>query len=249
MVMRLSAALCGVAMVVMLSAATAKPPATHAGAADAKKSTSAKSAQAAVPALDANGQPANPLAQHVFVSRRPPYLCAPRLRSFADRFAPAQLAISSSLIKKTNAEQFGVAIIGAASMYNPYRLGATEGGIETASGELYDPAAWTAAILTDLRGDFGGVHYGKEYRPAYALIESGGKRLVVRINDVGTLAPGRVIDLNQQAMHYLDPSLRRGLVRDIMVTPLPGQGWVPGPVERSGMQAAAAPQKQVASAY
>lgn len=35
----------------------------------------------------------------------------------------------------------GAAIIGAASMYNPYRPGWREGGLNTASGERYDPSA------------------------------------------------------------------------------------------------------------
>src|ERR1700684_746730 len=60
-------------------------------------------------------------------------------------------------------------IIGIASTYNPYRAGQQSGGTETASGEPYDPTAWTAAIQTDLREKFGGVRYGKDYRPTYAL--------------------------------------------------------------------------------
>jgi rare lipoprotein A len=42
-------------------------------------------------------------------------------------------------------------IVGTASTYNPYRPGYREGGPETASGERYDPSAWTAAIQTGLR--------------------------------------------------------------------------------------------------
>ena len=44
-------------------------------------------------------------------------------------------------------------VVGTVSTYNPYRDG-NEGGAQTASGELYDPAAWTAAIKTDLRNQF-----------------------------------------------------------------------------------------------
>src|ERR1700747_1247951 len=51
-------------------------------------------------------------------------------------------------------------IVGAASMYNPFRPGYREGGVETASGEPYNPFAWTAAIQTDLREKFGGVRRG-----------------------------------------------------------------------------------------
>src|SRR5271168_187085 len=53
-------------------------------------------------------------------------------------------------------------IIGIASTYNPYRAGPQSGGTETASGEPYDPTAWTAAIQIDLREKFGGVRYGKD---------------------------------------------------------------------------------------
>jgi rare lipoprotein A len=41
---------------------------------------------------------------------------------------------------------YGFSIVGAASMYNPYRPGYREGGLETASGERYNPSAWAAAI-------------------------------------------------------------------------------------------------------
>ena len=41
---------------------------------------------------------------------------------------------------------YGITIVGAASMYNPYRPGRGEGGVETASGERYDPSGWAAAI-------------------------------------------------------------------------------------------------------
>jgi len=248
MVVRLSAVLCGVAVMLALSAATAKSPTNHANSAPSKKSAKIAPAPPAKPVLDANGQVANPLAGHVFVSRRAPYLCAPRTLSFTARFRDAQIAISTSILKQTDMEDLGIAIIGAASMYNPFRPGYQTGGIETASGELYDPAAWTAAIQSDLRGDFGGVRYGKDYRPVFALVESGGKRVVVKINDVGPLLPGRVVDLNQQVMHYFDPSLQHGLVRDIQITPLPGRGWVPGPVE-DGMQVLSAREMQAWSVY
>ena len=50
----------------------------------------------------------------------------------------------------------GATIVGAASMYNPYQPGYREGGIETASGERYDPSGWAAAIQINLRENFGG---------------------------------------------------------------------------------------------
>jgi rare lipoprotein A len=121
-------------------------------------------------------------------------------------------------------------IIGTLSTYNPYRDGREEGGPQTASGEPYDPGAWTAAIKTNLRNYFGGVRYGKLYQPTFALVQSGTKQLIVKINDVGPLRPGRVLDLNERSMRHFDPFLTRGLVEEAKVTLLPGQDWTPGPV-------------------
>jgi rare lipoprotein A len=126
----------------------------------------------------------------------------------------------------------GPVIRGIASTYNPYRPGYRSGGRETASGERYDPAAWTAAIQTNLREIFGGVRYGKEYRPVFALVMSADKQVIVKINDVGPLEPGRVMDFNEQTMRYFDPALQRGLI-PISVTPLLGDDWLPGPIENS----------------
>jgi rare lipoprotein A len=121
-------------------------------------------------------------------------------------------------------------IVGTISTYNPYRDGKEEGGALTASGELYDPSAWTAAIQTGLRNQFGGVRYGRLYQPAYALVASGEKRLIVKINDVGPLKAGRVLDLNERSMRYFDPFLAQGLIQDVKITLLPGEDWPTGPV-------------------
>ena len=125
----------------------------------------------------------------------------------------------------TAGTSMGGTIVGAASMYDPFEPGYNEGGLETASGELYDPIAWTAAIHTDLRETFGGIRHGKDYRPAYALVEVADKRAIIKINDVGPLKPGRVIDFNQQTMRYFDPSLQLGVVHNVKITPLPGNRW------------------------
>lgn len=122
-------------------------------------------------------------------------------------------------------------IMGTVSTYNPFRGGRQEGGPETASGEVYDPTAWTAAIKTELRNRFRGVRYGRLYQPAFALVESGNKQLIVKINDVGPLRPGRVLDLNERSMRHFDPSLTQGLIDDVKITFLPGEDWTPGPVE------------------
>ncbi|MES1150221.1 MAG: septal ring lytic transglycosylase RlpA family protein, partial [Bradyrhizobium guangdongense] len=125
-------------------------------------------------------------------------------------------------------EASGDAISGAASTYNPFRPGKQEGGPETASGEQYDPTAWTAAIKTTLREKFGGVLFGG--RPKFALVEAVGKKVIVKINDVGPLTPGRIIDLNERTMRHFDPSLELGVIHGVTVRPLVGDYWIPGPV-------------------
>jgi rare lipoprotein A len=132
-------------------------------------------------------------------------------------------------------------VVGIASTYNPFRQHPDAAVASTASGEAYDPEAWTAAIQIDRRHDFGGVRYGRLYRPTFALLERGDRRAVVRINDVGPLRPGRVIDLNERSMRYFDPSLRLGLVPDMRITLLRGDHWTPGPIdsdERIGLASA-----------
>lgn len=121
-------------------------------------------------------------------------------------------------------------IVGMASWYNPYRSNSRSPERKTASGDWYDPSAWTAAVQIDLRGQFGGVRYGKNYKPTYVLVESGGKEVIIKINDVGPLKPGRVIDLSERVMRYFDRSLQLGLLASVKVTPLPGEYWTPGPV-------------------
>ncbi|HEX5211102.1 MAG TPA: septal ring lytic transglycosylase RlpA family protein [Pseudolabrys sp.] len=132
-------------------------------------------------------------------------------------------------------------LVGAASTYNPLRADEGSGGPATASGEVYDAEAWTAAIRTELRGRFGGVRYGCSYRPAYALVEGAGKRAVVKINDVGPLKPGRIIDLNERAMRFFDATLSLGLLSSVRVTPLAGEAWTPGPLPDAPTAVAADP--------
>ena len=122
----------------------------------------------------------------------------------------------------------GEAIVGAASTYNPLKPGKEEGGPSTASGERYDPEVWTAAIKTNLRQKFGGVQFGA--RPKFALVEAVGKKVIVKINDVGPLRPGRIIDLNERTMRHFDPGMELGVIPDVTVTPLSGDDWTPGPV-------------------
>lgn len=152
------------------------------------------------------------------------------------RGAAILLAVSSAAMARTKIDSVRAvekagsssAIVGAASMYNPFQPGYREGGMDTASGERYDPAAWAAAIQTNLRKKFGGVRGGA--RPKYALVDGEGKKAIVKINDVGPLKPGRIIDFNAQTMRYFDPTLRLGVIQNIRITPLPGNSWIPGPI-------------------
>ncbi|MGE0565324.1 MAG: septal ring lytic transglycosylase RlpA family protein [Pseudolabrys sp.] len=143
--------------------------------------------------------------------------------------APPSLALPSEEPKVQLAPTM---IVGAASMYDPTDPDDEDAGTtETASGETYDPEGWTAAIQIGLRGRFGGVRYRMKYELAYALVEVGDKRAIVRINDVGPLKPGRVIDLNLRAMRYFDPTLKVGVIPVVRVTVLEGRHWALGPVD------------------
>ncbi len=155
---------------------------------------------------------------------------------FAPRFATAYRSLLKLVILmglpriQDEAALMHATIVGTVSTYNPRRDGNKEEEGQTASGEPYDPSGWTAAIQTDLRNQFGGVRYGKFYQPTFALVESGEKRVIVKINDVGPLKPGRVLDLNERSMRHFDPFLTRGLIEDVKITLLPGEYWTPGPV-------------------
>jgi rare lipoprotein A len=144
------------------------------------------------------------------------------LRKYAAVMDLARIQSEAALTRAT--------IVGVASTYNPFREGKIEGDVQTASGEPYDVSAWTAAIQMDLRNQFGGVRFGRLYQPAYALVESGNKQVIVKVNDVGRLRPGRVLDLNERTMRYFDPFMTRGLLDDVRITFLPGDDWTPGPL-------------------
>ncbi|MGQ0682554.1 RlpA-like double-psi beta-barrel domain-containing protein [Bradyrhizobium sp.] len=144
------------------------------------------------------------------------------------RFAKATTESDAVRSSAVDGAVLGPAIVGAASTYNPFKPGWREGGPNTASGERYDPSAWSAAIKTNLRNLFGGVKYRE--RPKFALVEAKGKKVVVKINDVGPLTPGRIIDFNERTMRHFDPSLQLGVIHGVRVTPLSGDDWTPGPV-------------------
>ncbi len=236
MVKRLGAALCGAATIFAFSNLVM----AHCGItpvyayADGKTApvVTRLHAMAAVhrPAIDANGHVAD-RKKGAFVVKFEPYDCSELrfqmtayhsvLAPFVD-FWPQRVTWSKT--------PKGASVVGMASMYNPFEHDPTAGGLETASGELYDPAAWTAAIQTGLRANFGGLRYGSEYHATYALVEAGDKHVIVKINDVGPLRPGRVIDFSEQTMRFFDPTLQQGLVKSVKITPLVGDRWRPGPV-------------------
>jgi rare lipoprotein A len=115
------------------------------------------------------------------------------------------------------------AIIGIASFYDDPQ--------PTASGEQYDPNAYTAAAQLEIRHRFAGIKYGRLYQPAYGLGEYLGKKIIVRFNDVGPLRPGRKFDLSRAAMAYFDSTLEHGLLTGFKVTPLPlGRTYPKGPI-------------------
>jgi rare lipoprotein A len=58
------------------------------------------------------------------------------------------------------------------------------------------------------------------------------KKAIVKVNDVGPLKPGRIIDFNERTMRYFDPTLRRGLIQNVKVTRLHGDDWTPGPIAK-----------------
>jgi rare lipoprotein A len=115
------------------------------------------------------------------------------------------------------------AVVGAVSFYDDPQ--------ETASGEAYDPHAFTAAAQLEIRDRFGGIRFGQLYQPAYGLGEYDGKKIIVKLNDVGPLMPGRTFDLSRAAMAYFDASLEKGLLPDFRMHPLPlGRTYPTGPV-------------------
>lgn len=115
------------------------------------------------------------------------------------------------------------AIVGIASFYDDPQ--------QTASGEQYDPNAYTAAAQLEIRHRFGGVRYGRLYQAAYGLGEYRGKKIIVRFNDVGPLRPGRKFDLSRAAMAYYDSTLEKGLLPNFKMTPLPlGRTYPKGPI-------------------
>jgi len=155
-------------------------------------------------------------------------ICGAGIVFLCSTAAMARTEIGAGHSRAVDQASHGATIVGAASTYNPFRPGYREGGLGTASGERYDPSAWAAAIQINLREMFGGVRYRKS--ASYALVEGMNKKAIVKINDVGPLTPGRIIDFDERTMRYFDPTMRLGVIRNVKVTPLHGNEWTPGPV-------------------
>src|SRR5690348_7496570 len=119
-----------------------------------------------------------------------------RLLGFVSAAAAAMLVTASAFADTdTPGNPDGdTIIVGAASFYD-------DPG-ETASGEQYDPKAFTAAAQLEIRDKFGGIKFGRLYRASYAIAEYAGKKLILKFNDVGPLRPGRKFDLSRAAMEY-----------------------------------------------
>jgi peptidoglycan lytic transglycosylase len=155
-----------------------------------------------------------------------PVAAEPEAENLQSQFAEFQVEHVKAPVLKRDKR-----VVGRASTYNPYKPGDCSGGKTTASGEPYEENGWAAAIQINLRRLFNGVRFGRNYRPTFALVTSGDKSAILKINDVGPLLPGRVIDLTERAMRYFDASFDRGVLSNVTVTPLVGERWRAGPVE------------------
>lgn len=70
-------------------------------------------------------------------------------------------------------------------------------GKRTSSGEIFNTDKLTAAIQENLRGEFGGVSYEGQLYYAKVTNLDNDKSVIVKINDVGPLTSGGIIDLSE----------------------------------------------------
>ena len=103
---------------------------------------------------------------------------------------------------------------GQASYYGPGFQ-----GNRTSQGDRFNTEEYSAAIQIDIRNQFG-VPSGTG-KKGYARVTNlnTGKSILVKINDVGPLTSGRVIDLSQASFRSLSPTgtLGPGVLRNIKV--------------------------------
>ena len=92
-------------------------------------------------------------------------------------------------------------------------------GRRTSQGDIFNNRGYSAAIQIDIRNQFG-VPIGTGEK-GYARVTNlnNGKSILVKITDVGPLAPGRVIDLSQESFKALSTngSLTQGVLDNIKV--------------------------------
>jgi len=127
---------------------------------------------------------------------------------------------------------------GQASYYGPGFQ-----GNRTSQGDVFNTEEYSAAIQIDIRNQFGvAAGTGKK---GYARITNldNGRSILVKINDVGPLTPGRVIDLSQKSFRSLSPTgtLGPGVLNNIKVEYL-GQYKTGNPVGPSKPQTKQSPQ-------
>lgn len=105
-------------------------------------------------------------------------------------------------------------VTGKASYYGPGFYGNT-----TSQGDPnFTSQGYTAAIRIDLRNQFGAGTYGKSGLARVTNL-SNGKSIIVKVNDVGPLAPGRVVDLSEKSFKALSSrgTLTEGLLNNVKV--------------------------------
>ena len=133
---------------------------------------------------------------------------------------------------------------GQASYYGPGFQ-----GNRTSQGDIFNTEEYSAAIQIDIRNQFG-VPAGSG-KKGYARVTnlSNGRSILVKINDVGPLTSGRVIDLSQKAFRSLSPTgtLGPGVLNNIKVEYL-GQYKKGSPVGPTSPQRRQAPQRTLTTA-
>jgi len=112
-------------------------------------------------------------------------------------------------------------------------------GNRTSSGEIFDTDKLTAAIQIGLRDEFGGVSRKSQLYYAKVTNIDNGKSVIVKINDVGPLSSGGVIDLSEAAFKRIaSGGLGQGRLYNVTVEKM-------GPAPREGSKQASISQQQI----
>jgi rare lipoprotein A len=92
-------------------------------------------------------------------------------------------------------------------------------GNRTSQGDRFNTEEYSAAIQIDIRNQFGVPEKTKQLGYARVTNLDTRKSILVKLNDVGSLKPGRVIDLSQASFRSLSPTgtLRPGVLNNIKV--------------------------------